>query len=86
MRRRLILLTAAAAGGIGMWSFVAPGATAQQACVTVHLEANGQAVDQTVCVPPDGGGVPELPGAPELPAPPAPPELPAPPGLPGLPV
>jgi hypothetical protein len=82
MRRRLILLTAAAAGGIGIWSFVTPGANAQQACVSVHLEANGQGVDQTVCVPPDGG----VPSLPEPPAPPALPGVPGVPGLPGLPV
>ena len=66
MRRRLVLLTAAAVGGLGLVAFAVPGANAQQACLNVHVQVNDQVIDQNICVPPEGE-TPELPAPPELP-------------------
>ncbi|MEY2475835.1 MAG: hypothetical protein QOG87_1150 [Actinomycetota bacterium] len=63
MRRRLIFLAAgvAAAGGLLM----APQANAGLVCVNVHIDLNGQAVDQSPCVDtPDLGPTPTLPALP----------------------
>jgi hypothetical protein len=63
MRRRLIILAAgvAAAGGL----LVAPQANAGSVCVKVHVEVNGQVVDQAPCVDiPDPGPTPAPPALP----------------------
>jgi hypothetical protein len=51
--RRLAMLAGAAMGALGLLGLSNAGAIQQEACVTVHVEAQGSTlVDQTVCVPP----------------------------------
>lgn len=68
MRRRIALLTAAGAAAIGGGLLLAPSAQAEPAvCLNLDITIQDQAVVESVCLPPDGGGAPELPGLPALP-------------------
>ena len=71
MRRRAAIVGAVAGAALFGGILLAPTAQADPSlCVDVDISINGEGAAESVCLPPDGGGAPELP-APELPEPPA---------------
>ncbi len=66
-RRHAILATTAGAAMLG-GLLLAPQAQAEPSlCVDLDLTIQDQAITESICLPPEGGGAPELPGAPALP-------------------
>ena len=66
-RRHAILATTAGAAMLG-GLLLAPQAQAEPSlCVDLDLTIQDQAIAESICLPPEGGGAPELPGAPALP-------------------
>ena len=59
MRRRLIIAAAGLAAAAGLMA--APQANAGSVCVNVHVEVNGQAIDQAPCVDLPEAAPPALP-------------------------
>jgi hypothetical protein len=69
MRRRHAILAGTAGAAMLGGLLLAPQAQAEPSlCVDLDVSIQDQGLVQSICLPPEGGGTPELPGAPGLPA------------------